>query len=219
MILLTLNCYCINKRNNIEFLILCASLTAPGSTVCNWVRCPCIVEEHELKKRLKWRPRFRSISSSGYKKVLKTQSLRYIHANSCSWRNFECLNLKKHGSSKVKSRLTVPCEGTDQCYLPRGFSIRDAKEHHPEEQRVWSPSCSFWSTVATNIYGLEWLLSLFFEALEKGVPQSSWHWQEAEHVPQSFLCRPCWRARNSPTLVSTSVSAWNFEHVEMLVVE
>ena len=48
-------------------------------------------------------------------------------------------------------------------------------------------------------YGLEWLLS-FFEALEKGVPQSSWHWQEAEHVPQSFLCRPCWRARNSPTL-------------------
>ena len=196
MILLTLNCYCINKRNNIEFLILCASLTASGSTVCNWVRCPCIVEEHELKKRLKWRRRFLSISSSGYKKVLKTQSLRYIHANSCSWWNFECLNLKNMEGEEVLLSMW----GHRSMLLARGFSIRDAKEHHPEEQRVWSPSCSFLHiSLATNIYGLEWLLSLFFEALEKGVPQSSWHWQEAEHVPQSFLCRPCWRARNSPT--------------------
>ena len=44
---------------------------------------------------------------------------------------------------KVKKSY-CPCErGHRSMLLARGFSIRDAKEHHPEEQRVWIPSCSF----------------------------------------------------------------------------
>lgn len=98
---------------------------------------------------------------------------------------------------KVKKSY-CPCEGTDQCYLQE-VSASVMQKSIIQKSSACEAQAAASCTVATNIYGLEWLLSLFFEALEKGVPQSSWHWQEAEHVPQSFLCRPCWRARNSPT--------------------
>ena len=85
------------------------------------------------KKRLKWRRRFRSISSSGYEKVLKTQSLRYIHANNCSWRNFECLNLKSMEGEEVllsmwtRAQINVTCKRFQHPWCKRASSRRAAR--------------------------------------------------------------------------------------------